>query len=132
MYSEFTDDPINLPDNDDVERSSDGVEVNANYFETVNLNIPYKTSGKFMNGDNPVCVYDDCSTYQNMNKFELYSIQLVDLVAEYAVSREWHRQLVRLINTVIRDHDVMILYKVYKTVFSLLRIEYPLKLTIFK
>lgn len=108
MYSEFTDDPINLPDNDNVENNSDGTEANTNYFETVDLNIPYKTSGEFIDGDDPVCVYDDCSTYQDMKKFELYSIHLADLVTEYAVPRECHRQLVRLMNTMIRDHDVML------------------------
>ncbi|KAG2189529.1 hypothetical protein INT46_001530, partial [Mucor plumbeus] len=107
MYSKFTDNSITLPDNDYAEHNFDGAEVNDNYFETVDLNIPYKTSGTFIDGDDPVCVYDDRSTYQNMKKFELYSIHLADLVAEYAVPRECHRQLVRLMNTMIRDHDIM-------------------------
>ena len=85
----YDDDPI-TPD--------DIVEDDTSSGEGVNLNIPYKTSGEFIDGDDPVCVYDNCSIYQNMNKFELYSIHLADLVAEYAVPRECHRQLVPTVN----------------------------------
>jgi hypothetical protein len=58
-------------------------------------------------GEDPHCVYDDYHTYQDLRKFELYSIYLADLIEEYAVPRECHRQIVRLMNTMIRDHDTM-------------------------
>jgi hypothetical protein len=82
------------------ERVDDGVE-------RANLDIPYKTSGEFVGGEDPHCVYDDYHTYQDLRKFELYSIYLADLIEEYAVPRECHRQIVRLMNTMIRDHNTM-------------------------
>lgn len=89
------------------ESSVDGMDDDSR-FEPIDLNIPYKTSGEFIDDEDPACVYDDNSNYQNMTKSELFSVHLADLVAEYGVPRECHRELVRLMNTMIRDHDAMI------------------------
>lgn len=106
FIDDYNDDPI-TPD-DIVQDDSGDVEDSTSGGEGVNLNIPYKTSGKFIGGDDPVCVYDDSGTpFEDLKKVELYSIHLADLVSQYAVPRECHRQLVRLMNTMIRDHDEM-------------------------
>ncbi|KAI8636198.1 hypothetical protein BD408DRAFT_426528 [Parasitella parasitica] len=44
---------------------------------------------------------------QDLRKFELYSIYLADLMEEYAVPRECHCQIVRLMNTMIRDYNTL-------------------------
>ncbi|CEP12800.1 hypothetical protein [Parasitella parasitica] len=97
---------------DDADSNSD--DESDNYSASLPddlLNVKYKTLGIVEdNTDDLACVYD-CSTSQKMTKntyttFELTSIELYDLVKDFAIPREVFRCLVRFMNTVmIRDKE---------------------------
>jgi hypothetical protein len=74
------------------------------------LDVKYKTVGIVGDDtDDLACVYD-CSNLQEIggNTYttsELISIELYDLVHDFAIPREAYRRLVRLMNTMIRDKE---------------------------
>lgn len=76
------------------------------------LSTPYNTSGVFPTTDarsqDPSCVYQDRSSYKGLTKAQLYSLELFDIMQQYSIPREAHRNIVRLMNSMITGHNEMI------------------------
>ena len=97
----------------DSENDSDNISNNERpriqCKNNLDLHTPYKTSGQFVNNEDgtETCVYNDKSIYDELTKSQKYSLHLRQLISEFGVPRECYRKVVRLINTIIKDHDAM-------------------------
>ncbi|KAK4509116.1 uncharacterized protein ATC70_007466 [Mucor velutinosus] len=74
------------------------------------LNVKYKTVGVVdPDAEDQACFYD-CRSLEDINQntyttTELVSIELYDIVNDFAIPRDAYRKLVRLMNTVLRDTE---------------------------
>lgn len=72
--------------------------------EISNESIKNYKSNSFLDVVSQQNVYETSNLNENtFNYMELMSIELYELVSEYRAPQEFHRKLVRLINTIIRD-----------------------------
>ncbi|EPB91092.1 hypothetical protein HMPREF1544_01972 [Mucor circinelloides 1006PhL] len=76
------------------------------------LSTPCNTSGVFPTTDardqDTSCIYKDRSSYNGLTKAQLYSLKLLDIMQQYSIPREAHRNIVRLMNSMITGHNEMI------------------------
>ncbi|KAG2193951.1 hypothetical protein INT47_003521 [Mucor saturninus] len=76
----------------------------SNFFDPIEQRT-FKASCNFSPGDEGH-VHDEASIQEHaFTTSQLMSIELYDIVTSFQVSSECHRQIVRLMNTVIRDHE---------------------------
>lgn len=69
-------------------------------------NLPYYCGSKFESTEGLAHVYDCAGVGSNsFTKAQLMSIHLANIVSQYGIPRECHRDLVKFINTLIRDFD---------------------------
>ncbi|KAL0144395.1 hypothetical protein V8B55DRAFT_1561725 [Mucor lusitanicus] len=66
------------------------------------LHTQYKTSGKPLQQNGP-CTYEKNTSSTGMRKIDMYSIILNDIVGKFAIPREGHRKLTKLINAMIQE-----------------------------